>query len=417
MTREQVPDLGRVLRAGDHVFVGEGAAEPLALTEALVEQRHALGGVTVLLGYTTRETFRPEHTDALRVTMLGGYGANGALARARPDEVLPCQLSTLPGLIVCGSVPVDAVLVQCSPPDRHGRHSLGVTVAGLPAALSRARVVVAEVNDRMPFTYGHAMLPADRIDLAVHTSRPLPTRDPGEPKGVERAVARRVAELVPDGAVLQYGIGRVPDAVLAALRGHRDLGVHSGLVTDGVVDLVECGAVTNARKPVDRGVTVGGLLYGSERLYDWADRNDLLAARPLDDTHGAESLRRFADFVSVNSAVEVDLTGQVNAETVGDTYAGAVGGHVDYVRAGAAAERGTAIVALPAATRTRSRIVPRLDAGVVTTLRTDVDVVCTEYGVAHLAGRTLGERARRLIAIAHPDHRETLERHAREASG
>ncbi|MGH3358330.1 MAG: acetyl-CoA hydrolase/transferase family protein, partial [Nocardioidaceae bacterium] len=243
-------------------------------------------------------------------------------------------------------------------------------------------------------------------------SRPLPELARPGVGSVEAAIAEHAAGLVTDRSVLQLGIGKVPEAVAARLGGHRDLGIHSGFLGEWAMELVESGAVTNAYKPIDRGVTVGGTLMGSRRLYRWAHDNAALAMRDVRHTHAADVLARFDTFVSVNGAIEVDLSGQVNAEVIGDRYVGAVGGQVDYVRAGAAAPRGWSVIALPAATARsgRSRIVPRLASAVVTTARSDVDVVVTEYGAAHLRGQPLAERARRMIAIAAPAFRDELSR-------
>lgn len=409
-TDAEVIDLASVIRPGDRVLVGSGAAEPLALTRQLVEQRHQLRGVQVLLGYTVASTVLPEHTDELEVTVLGGYGKNSQLTHAGAVDVLPCRLGELPDLIADGILRVDVVLLCCSPADERGTHSLGVTADVLAEAATRARVVVAEVNDQMPRTSGDTSLPSAQVTAQVRTSRPLPELERATPGPVERTVAEHVADLVADRSVLQLGIGRVPEAVARRLTGHRDLGIHSGFLGDWALDLIEAGAVTNAYKPIDRGVTVGGVLMGSQRLYSWAHSNPSLSMRNARHTHGARALGRFESFVAVNSAIEVDLTGQVNAELVGDRYVGAVGGQVDFVRAGAASPRGMSVIALPATT-TRgggSRIVHRLARAVVTTPRADIDVVVTEHGVAHMRGQTLAERTRRMIAIAAPDCRDEL---------
>lgn len=404
-------DLAAVLREGDHIVVAGYAGSPIDLVGRLTEDRRRLPPVELLLGMTLRPLIRPEHLDRLHVTVLGGYGCNRELTTRPEVDILPVQQAQLPELIQSGSVPVDVVFVQVSPPNENGIHSLGVCADYLPAAIAAARVVVAEVNDRMPWTQGDTGVPASRLDVVVPVSRALLESAPEEPGPVETAIAEHVAELIPDRSVLQVGIGKIPDAVLRALRGHRDLGVHSGMIGDGVLDLVESGAVTNAYKEIDRGVTVAGVLLGTKRLYDWAHANPALALRSTSYTHGAASLGALPTLVAVNSAVEVDLSGQVNAETVGGRYLGAVGGHVDFVRAGCSAPRGHSIIALPATAGggAVSRIVPVLQ-GPTTTLRTDVDLVVTEFGVASLRGCTLAERARRLIAIADPGHRDELAR-------
>ncbi|HEX2131122.1 MAG TPA: acetyl-CoA hydrolase/transferase C-terminal domain-containing protein [Actinophytocola sp.] len=400
------------LRPGDRVLVASGAGEPAPLVERLLARRHEIPDVELLLGYNLAGTVRPELVDPPRVTVFGGYGANRALLAAGAARVLPAHQSTLPGLIESGELGVDVVFLQCSPVGADGNHSLGVTADVALTAVARARAVVAEINDRMPRTHGDTALPASMITHAVHTSRPLAELPPSTPSALERRVAERVAELVPDRAVLQFGIGRVPEAVAALLRDHRDLGVHSGMLGDWLVDLVEAGAVTNAAKPIDAGVTVGGVLLGTRRLYDWADENAALSVRGSRYTHGAATLARLDTLVTVNGAIEVDLTGQVNAELIGDRYAGAIGGQVDYVRGGSTAPHGRSILAFTAMAGRHSRIVARLASGVVTTPRSDVDTVVTEHGVAHLRGRNLDERARLLAGIADPAMREDLLRAA-----
>ena len=411
-------DLADVLREGDLVMVGCGAGEPTGLLRELVERRHDLPPVRLLLGYRLTDVVQPQHLDALDVVVLGGYGSNASLVAAGAD-VLPVRVADLPGLVLDGPLRPDVVLLACAPAGPDGRHSLGVTADVVGQACSVARAVVAEVRSAAPRTRGHPPLDPSQVTAWTWCDEPLPELGRGSPGPVERAIAEHVAEQVPDGAVLQLGIGKVPDAVARALTGHRDLGLHSGFLGDWARELVERGVVTNARKPIDRGHTVGGVLMGTSALYAWADDNPDLEVRDVRHTHGADVLARFESLVSVNSAIEVDLGGQVNAEWAGGRYVGAIGGHVDYVRAGALAPRGAGVVALPSTTRDgRTRIVPRLDDGVVTTARSDVDLVVTEHGVARLRGVSLGERARRLAAIAAPEHREGLARYthaAREA--
>ncbi|HXY98926.1 MAG TPA: acetyl-CoA hydrolase/transferase C-terminal domain-containing protein, partial [Stellaceae bacterium] len=257
--------------------------------------------------------------------------------------------------------------------------------------------------------------PADiRIDVAVRTARPPAMLQPAALGAAETAIARHVAALVPDGATIELGIGALPDAILATPTGHRDLGVHSGMLGDGVVALAEAGALTNARKPIDRGVSIGGLLFGTRRLFDFAHRNRALRLMPPAYTHGHEVLRHLPDFVAINSAIEADLTGQVNGETLAGAYLGAVGGQVDFLRGANAAPRGRSIIALPATAKggSASRIVASLADAVVTSLRADMDAIVTEHGVAELRGLSLSQRARRMIAIAAPQFREGLERAA-----
>jgi acyl-CoA hydrolase len=417
--RSDALDLAPIIRPGDTVVWGQGTGEPLTLSEALVAQRHAIGPVTIFLGPMFSETLHPAHADSLTFLSMSAIGTHRRLVEAGVLRIIPCQLSDVEGLFDSGVLKSDVVFLHLSPPDEHGEHSMGLLNDYLKIAMRRARVVVAEINERVPWTYGDAPLDIERVDYAVRTSRAPLEYSSRAPTEVDTTIAARVAELVPDGAVIQIGIGAMPSAILNALHSHRRLGLHSGMISDSVVDLVESGAVTNETKPFDRGMSVAGTLLGTRRLYDFAHRNPALRLMPLSFTHNVELLARIDGFTSLNSAIEVDLTGQVNAEVAGGKYIGAVGGQVDYVRAARRARGGRSIIALPSAARggTISRIVASLTAPVVTTARSDVDVVVTEYGAAELRGRSLEERARRLIRIAHPRFREDLERQARATFG
>jgi acyl-CoA hydrolase len=407
-------ELSAIIRPGDSILWGQATSEPRALTEALVAQRSRLGGVTTILGYQCSDTLRPEHADAIRFVGIGGVGRNAELYRAGVLEVLPFHLSAMPALIRDGRLRVDVVLVQVSPADEFGRHSLGLAADYLRQAMARARVVIGEVNERVPFTLGDTFVARKELDHVVYTSRPPLELSPRPPRPDEREVARQVVEAIPDGAALQFGIGAVPAAVAAGLIGKRELGIHSGQVGDWLVDLVEAGAVTNVRKALDRGVSVAGVLLGTRRLYDFAQANPALLLRSLRYTHDQGVLRTLDRLFAVNSAIEVDLTGQVNAETIDGLHVGTVGGQVDFVRGAIASRRGRSIIALPstASGKTRSRIVSQLTDHVVTTPRSDADLVITEYGLADLRGVSLDDRAQRLIRIAHPDFRDSLRRQA-----
>jgi acetyl-CoA hydrolase len=403
-------DLRTIVAPGDHILWGQGTGEPQTLTEALVAQRADLGGVSVFLGSTFSTTLRPEHADHIHFTGIGGIGGNAVLARAGVLDVIPCHISSVPRLIAAGELRVDVVFVQLAPAGPDGRHSLGLVADYVAAAIAKARVVVAEINDQVPRTRGETGVGAADIDHAIHTSRPpvmVPTPALGPP---ERRIGELVAELVPDRAVLQLGIGSVPGAVAGGLADRRDLSVHGGVIGDWIVDLMESGVVTNVHKPIDAGVTTTGAVFGTRRLYDYVDDNPAIRLRPISYTHSPQTLARLDRLIAVNGAVEVDLTGQVNAETLRGVHIGAVAGQVDFVRAAMASAGGRSIIALRSTARGGevTRIVSRLADGVVTTPRSDADVVITEHGVAHLRGVPLPERARRLIAIADPLVREAL---------
>jgi acyl-CoA hydrolase len=401
-------DLAALLRPGDTVVWGQASAEPRTLTELLVTQRHRLADVRCFIGMPADPVISPEHADALTFLSYCGTGVNGRLHAAGLLEIVPVRYSALPGLLAGGALAADAVLVQVSAPDEQGRHSLGLADDYLSAVLATARVVVAEVNDQVPWTLGTQTLTAADWTASIRTSRPPAQPPVTAPPADVQAVAAQVAGLIDDGATVQFGIGTLPEAALGALHGHRDLGLHTGLLTDGALDLLESGAVTGARKTVDPGVAVAGFVCGSARLFRFLDRNPAVALRPTRYTHDAEILAAQHRFAAINGAVEVDLTGQVNAEQVGSRYVGAVGGAGDFLRGAARSPGGLPIIALPSTAGGTSRIVARLS-GPVSTARSDAGVIVTEFGPADLRGATLTQRAERLLAIAHPDHRSALE--------
>ncbi|WP_254213627.1 acetyl-CoA hydrolase/transferase family protein [Burkholderia multivorans] len=390
---------------------GQSHAEPVTLMRALVAQRHSFKRIRVFLGIGLADVLTPEHADAIDFLAYCGSGANRKLARANVLDILPAHYSQLPELIRSGALRIDVVMLQVSPPDEHGRYSLGLAREYLVEALKHARAIVAEVHPDVPWTYGGPFLRAADIDLLVTSDTPFPDAPETTPGPVEQAIGQHVASLVEDGATLQTGIGAIPDAVMAALHDKRDLGVHTGSIGDGIAALCEAGVVTNARKTIDAGITVGGVIIGSARARHFAHRNPALELRGTEYTHNPHVLRRIERFTAINSAVEVDLTGQVNAEVVGGTYVGAVGGVGDFLRAAQASRGGVPIVALPSTAGAHSRIVTKLS-GPVTVPRSDACVIVTEYGIADLRGLSLAQRVPKMIAIAHPDHRERLAREA-----
>ena len=410
-------DLTRYVRPGDRITWGQACGEPTSLVEQLVAQADGIGDLGCFVGIPARSALTCDTVpDSLAVHSYCGAGTNAALHGAGRLEIWPVHYSTLPAMLSGGGdFSCDVVLVQVSAPDEHGRHSLGLADDYFSAAIDTARVVIAEVNDQVPFTLGARTLTADQWTAAVHTSRPpgeVPTPEVGDDS---RAVARRVAGLVPDGATLQFGIGALPQAVLAELFEHRDLGIHSGIVNDTAMRLVEAGVANGARKTLDRGVAIAGLFGGTRELFAWADRNPAVQLRPTAYTHDPAVLAGSHQLVAINSAIEVDLTGQVNAELAGDRYVGAVGGAVDFLRGAGRSIGGVPIVALPSTARSRrgavQGIVSRLS-GPVSTPRTEGIVVVTEHGVADLRGATLSQRVERMIAVADPSHRAELDAHA-----
>lgn len=408
--------LQALIRPGDTLWWGQAAAEPLTLTRAVVQQRHALaqgGRLRVFVGIGASDTLQPGLADAIDFFGYAAGGPHRALAQAGVLDILPSHYSHLPGLIRAGVLPVDVVLLQVSPPDAQGRYSLGLVQEYLPAAIERARVVIAEVHPDVPWTHGGLHLQASDFALLIDAEPPPLDQSRSAPGPVEQAIARHVAGWVEDGATLQLGIGNLPEAVLAALHGHRDLGLHSGAVGDGIAALAEAGVLTNARKSLDTGVGIGGILMGGERLRRWAHRNPQIELRGTDYTHDPEVLAASHKLTAINAAIEVDLTGQINAEVAAGCYVGAVGGAVDFLRGAARSKGGLPIVALPATAKGKTRIVAQLS-GPVSTPRSDAGLIVTEHGVADLRGQTLSRRVRRLIDIAAPEHRADLERQAHD---
>ena len=405
-------DFGAIVRPGDTILWGQADAEPVPLTQALMARRHAIGHFNCFLGITYSDTLKLEYADCIHFSAYAGTGGNRALAKAGKLDVLPCHYSHLHQLMASGKMKVDVLLLQLAPPNERGEYSLSIAHEYLIPALAAARVVIAEVNELAPWTYGERSLLDADLDYIVHSKRaPLEVVHP-QPGPVEHAIARHVAGLIEDGATLQFGLGALPEAILGQLADRRDLGVHSGAIGDQVAVLMQSGAINNARKSIDRGVTTAGIMFGSKRLHDFVHRNPQVRFRSSAYTHGPGVLARIERFTALNSAVEVDLSGQINAEVAGGVYVGAVGGAVDFLRAAHYSKGGLPIVALPATAGKHSRIVAKLN-GPVSTPRSDAGIIVSEYGVADLRGATLAERARKLLAIAHPEHRERLERESR----
>ena len=406
--------LADYLLPGDVIAWPQGPGEPLALTEALVDQRRELKRPVLFFGMSSSATLRPELAEHFDFRALNGAGTNRRITAIA--DMVPCHVSSVPELLRSGALRVDAALIQVRLL-ADGRFTLGVIADFTQALIRQARLVIALVNPALPATFGDALVDSGDIDVWVDGDDRLIDMPDLEPSGVERAVAEQVAALVPNRATIQLGIGTLPAAVAHALRHHRDLGVHSGVVSDVLVDLVQSGVVTNAYKSRDAGRTVTGGLFGTQRLRHFAERAGLIEMRSVEYTHNIAVTASLQQFYTINSAIEIDLSGQVNSEIAGGRYLGAVGGQIDFVRGGVASPGGRSILALPSTTPDGriSRIVASLNGRPVTTARSDIDLIVTEYGVADLRGCTLGQRARKMLAICHPAHREPLERALREA--
>jgi acyl-CoA hydrolase len=389
--------LERWIAPGDGVVFGQACAEPTVLVDALLAQAQEIGGVRAFVGLAWGDRIASEASDALEIV---SYGALGRLGRVHGLRVVPCHFSALPGLFAARALPGDVAMVQVSPPDRLGRCSMGVGVDYLADALDHARVAIAEVNDHCPVTAGH-WIAWDRFDAAVFSSRPLLEAPRVRPGDIERQIAAHVAGLVMDGDTIQLGVGALPEAIMQALGDHRDLGVHSGMISDGVLDLIESGVVTNACKRADHRVTITGAALGSQRLFTALGTREDVVFRPVSYTHAPRTLATAGRLCAINSALEVDLSGQANGESINGRQLGAVGGQVDFLRA-AAACGGTPIVALPS-----TRVVRQLS-GPVSTARSDVDWVVTEHGARSLKGLTVGQRTAALRELAGAAHAEAL---------
>lgn len=371
--------LSQWIRPGDGVVFGQATAEPQTLVEALVAQREAFAGATLFMGVNWSGTVRPEHADHLRLTAYCGSGHNRKLAEAGVLDIHPHPYSQLASLLRSRKIRADVVLVQVSPPNAKGEYSLGLAAEYLVPALEVARTVIAEVNDRVPWTYSERLLKRGDVSALFETSREPVALPYGAPGPQELAIARNALEYIPDGATLETGLGALPDAVLRLLGDRTGLRIHSGSVGDGVVELLDKGVVSE----VD-----GGTLMGTRQLFDHARDNPRLRVRSVEYTHNPRVLAGLERFVAINSAIEVDFTGQVNAEVAKGSYLGAVGGALDFVRAANHSPGGVSLMLLPAA-----RLVEKLQ-GPVSTPRSEAGVIVTERGAADLRGRTLKERER-----------------------
>jgi len=406
------------ISSGQQVYIHCAAAVPSVLLDALVARSADLHDVGIVHLHTEGPGphLAPEmaghfHHRALFV----GPNARAAVNEGRAEYV-PVFLSEVPELFDRGVLPLDAVLVNATPPDAHGFCSLGVSIEAMHAAIRSASTVIVQFNRAMPRTLGESFIHVDAIDLAIEVDVPPYEHPVARIGDVERRIGQYVAELVPNGATIQLGIGSIPAATALALADHRDLGIHTEMFTDAVVELVERGVVTGACKERNRGKIVASFVMGTRRLYDFVHDNPMVEMRSVDFTNDTHVIRSFRTMTAINSAIEVDLTGQVVADSIGSRIYSGVGGQLDFVRGAALAPDGRAIIALPstAAGGSISRISPVLEsgAGVVTT-RAHARTIVTEWGIAELFGRSLRERAAALIAIAHPDHRDRLSYEAR----
>ena len=406
-------DALRCVESGMRVYIHPGCAEPEVLVEALMERAPFVRDVEIihLMTMGSAPYVAPEMAGHFRHNaMFIGGNVREAVNDGRADYT-PVFLSEIEGLIESGQLRVDVALIQVSPPDEHGYCSLGVGVDTTMTAVRCAKFSVAQVNDQMPRTYGDCFLHIDQIDAFVETSRPLCEAPKIEITATHRAIAKHVATLIEDGSTLQTGIGGIPDAVLAYLTDRQDLGVHTELVSDGVISLIDAGALTGRRKTLLPRKIVLSFVLGSKRLFDYVNENPIFEFRPNAFTNDPMQIARNDRMIAINSALQVDLTGQVCADSIGTQFYSGIGGQVDFIRGASRSKGGKPIIALPATAKddTVSRITPMLDPGAgVVTSRGLTRYVVTEYGIAYLHGKTIRQRAEALISIAHPKFRDSL---------
>ena len=407
------------IRSGQRVFLTGNCSVPQAFTQALVDRYEELQNVELvqLLDLGPTKAISPEMSGHIRINSVFissnvRKAVNNGLA-----DFTPVFLSEIPLLFKRGRLVLDVAVIHVSPPDEHGYCSYGVEVGVTKSAAESAGMVIAEVNPNMPRTLGDSFIHVSQIDYFIEVDYPLPEVPPQPPSPVQERIARHIAELIPDAATLQTGIGGIPDAVLRQLTNHKNLGIHTELFSTGVMEMIEAGVVTNAAKSLHSGKVVAGFVLGSKALYDYIDDNPIFEFHPTEYVNDPFIISQNDRMISINSAIEVDLTGQVCADSIGPKFYSGVGGQLDFVRGAARSKEGKTIIALPSTTKndTVSRIVaqPKPGAGVTTT-RNDVHYVATEYGVADLWGRSISERVHALVNIAHPLYREELLAYARE---
>lgn len=420
--RSKVTDADTALSAiksNQRIYLGGGSGVPVALINALVKRAPVLRNVEIthILTFAEAPYVDDQYAESFRHNALFiGPHVRKAVQSGRADFT-PVFLHEINELFRTGPLPLDAALISLTPPDEHGFCSFGVEIGTTKPAAEAARIIIAEINPQMPRTLGDSFIHISRLTHIVEANYPLPEAPQGGTSDLHMAVGENIVELVPDGATLQLGIGSIPDAVLKHLHSHKDLGIHTELFSDGVIDMVESGVITCARKNYHPGKIVAGFLFGTKRLYDFVDNNPLIEMHPTDYVNDPFNIARNDNMVAINSALQVDLTGQVCADSIGTRFYSGAGGQVDFIRGAARSKGGKPIIALTSTTKndTISRIVPTLSEGAgVVTSRNDVHYVVTEYGVASLHGKTVRQRVQELVNIAHPNFRDELRRKAEQ---
>ncbi|MCP3674550.1 MAG: GNAT family N-acetyltransferase [Gammaproteobacteria bacterium] len=414
-TKENTPiNWQEYLKSGDRMFIGSNAAVPNALIDNLIENSQNLHDIEVVHILTLSEDVwaEPEHKDLFKVNALfiGGKKIRKAVAEGRADYT-PCFLSEVPTLFEENILPLDVALIMVSPPDEYGYCSLGVSVDVVSAAVKNAKYVIAQINSKMPCTNGHSFVHMDEISAWMDVEQTLPVLPPPVLDQITEQIGQYVSVLIENGSTLQLGIGKIPDAVLRYLANHKDLGLHSEMISDGIIDLMLTGVINNRKKTFHKGKSVVTFCLGTQRLYDYVDCNPHIEFFPSEHINSPVVIARNDKMVSINSAIEVDLTGQVVSDSIGYKFFSGIGGQVDFIRGASLSKGGKPIIALPSTTKDGkiSRIVPHVtEGGGVVTSRGHVHYVVTEYGIASLQGKSIRERALELIRIAHPKFRDEL---------
>jgi acyl-CoA hydrolase len=407
-------DAVKIIKSNDKVYLQAAAAVPQVLINAMTARHEELRNVQICQLHTEGDApyANPELKDSFHInSFFIGKNVRHTL-KAGNGSYTPVFLSELPLLFKRNIIDLQVALIHVSVPDKHGYCSLGVSVEATLAAIDNADYVIAQVNKQMPRTHGAGIIHISEIDAFVECDEPLPVHAISEPTEIENKIGNHVAELIDDRSTLQMGIGNIPNAVLSRLTNHKDLGLHTEMFSDGVIDLILNDVINGNYKCINRGRALATFLMGSKRLYDYVDDNPFIEMRASDYVNDVSVIKQNTRMVAINSAIEVDVTGQVCADSIGAKMYSGVGGQMDFIRAASLSEGGKAIIALPSVTsKGISRIVPSLKpgAGVVTT-RSHVHYVVTEYGVANLYGKTIKQRVKALTEIAHPDFRESIER-------
>jgi 4-hydroxybutyrate CoA-transferase len=421
MHREKpVSEVLSVIQSGQRVFIHGGVATPLRLIDGLIEQADRLRSVELVHLHTVGPAKYKDSIYRSSFKVSAFFIGSNMRSEFQPGSIdyIPCFLSEIPQLFRSGEFPIDVALIHVSPPDEHGYCTLGTSVDIARAAVDVAKVVIAQINPNMPRVHGDGFIHISQIHHSIEVDDPIPEEKVRAITEQERAIAQHASTLVEDGSTLQTGIGTIPDAVLSALKGHRHLGIHSELWTDGALDLIRSGAVDNSKKKVHPGRTVSGFVIGSKALYEFIHNNPSVVELDIGYVNNPYNISRNPKVVAINSAVEIDLTGQVCADSIGSRIISGAGGQMDFIRGASLSPGGKPIIALTSRTKSGvPRIVPILKsgAGVVTT-RAHVHYVITEHGIVNLYGKTLDQRAKALISISHPQDRESLEKAWREIS-